>query len=64
MKSLHMVRVGDFKAFEQLSGRVNDFHDRLNMMGRKNEAENSYILKEIESKRNYEDMPVIELWKS
>ena len=50
-----MVRKGDFKAFEHLSVRVNEFYDRLKMMGRKNESENSYILKEIESKLNYED---------
>ena len=55
IRSLHVVRKGDFKAFEQLSGHVNEFHDRLMMMGRKNDAENSYILKEIESKLNGED---------
>jgi hypothetical protein len=55
IKSLHIVRKGDFKSFEQLSNRVNEFHDRLKLMGRNNDAENSYILKEVESKLNYED---------
>ena len=56
IKSLPIVRKGDFRTFEQLSLRVNDFHDRLILMGRVDDAENSYVLKEIESKLNNEDV--------
>ena len=55
IKMLPLTRKGDFKAFEQLSLRVNDFHDRLVLMGREQDVENSYILKKIESKLNFED---------
>ena len=55
IKALPIVRKGDFKAFEQLTFQVNDFHDRLKLMGLEREAENSYILKEIECKLNQED---------
>ena len=55
IKMLPVTRKGDFKEFEQLSLQVNDFHDRLVLMGRERDAENSYILKEIESKLNFED---------
>lgn len=54
IKFLHIVRKNDFKGFENLSCRVNEFHDRLTIMNRQNDAENSYILKEIEGKLCYE----------
>ena len=56
IKSLPVVRKGDYKSFENLNFRVNDFHERLIMMGRREDAENSYILKEIESKLNSDDL--------
>ena len=56
IKALPVIRRGDFKAFEQFSLRVNDFHDRLVLMGRKDDIENTYILKEIESKLNLDDL--------
>ena len=55
IKALSVVRKGDFRSFEQLTFQVNDFNDRLNLMGLQREAENSYVLKEIESKLNQED---------
>ena len=55
IKSLYNVRKGDFNSFKLLSWRVNEFHERLKLMARQNDAENSYILREIESKLNYED---------
>ena len=55
VKSLQIVRRGDFRAFEQLSLKVDEFHDRLKLMGKENDVENGYVLKEIESKLNYED---------
>ena len=42
-------------SFEQLSLKAKDFHERLKLMGKDNDAENSFVLKEIEGKLNYED---------
>ena len=56
IKSLPMLRRSDFKGFECLSIQVNDFYRRLKLMGRIHDAENSYILKEVESKLNQEDL--------
>ena len=56
VKSLQIVRKGDFKSFEQLSLKVDEFYDRLKLMGKEDDVENSYVLKEIESKLCYEDM--------
>ena len=50
IKCLSVTRRGDFRTFESLSLKVNDFHDRLLLMNKASEVENSYILKEIESK--------------
>ena len=55
IKLLPVVRKDDIKAFEHICYRVNEFYERLVIMGRENDAENSYILKEIESKLNYDD---------
>ena len=55
IKMLPVTRKGDFKSFEHLSLRIQDFHDRLVLMGRERDVENSYILKEIESKLNVDD---------
>ena len=35
IRSLRVVRKGDFNAFEALSNKVNEFHDRLQLMGKK-----------------------------
>ena len=56
VKSIQIVRRNDFRAFEQLSLKVDEFYDRLTLMGKTNDVENSYVLKEIESKLCYEDM--------
>ena len=55
IKSLHTVRRGDFRAFEQFSLKVDEFYDRLKLMGKASDVENSYVLKELESKLNTED---------
>ena len=55
LKSLPMVRRGDFRAFEKLSYDANAFRDRLQEMGLAAESENTYILKELESKLHAED---------
>ena len=50
VKSLAVTRRGDFSSFENLELKVNDFHDRLVLMKKEAEVENSYILKELEEK--------------
>ena len=55
IKAIPVVRKGDFRAFEQLTFKINDFSDRLKLMGLANEADNNYILKELEEKLNAED---------
>ena len=50
IKGLSVTRRGDLQSFETLSLHVNEFHDRLVLMGKESEVENSYILKEVESK--------------
>ena len=44
---------GDFETFEILE--VNEFYEKLVLMGKREDAENSYVLKEIESKFNTND---------
>ena len=56
IKSLSIVKRGDFKSFENLSITVNDFHEKLTLMENDGDAENSYIVKEIESKLNPDDL--------
>ena len=56
IKSLNVVKRGDFKSFENLYVKVNDFHEKLLLMGSERDAENSYVLKEIESKLNADDL--------
>ena len=55
IKSLPVVRKGDFKAFERLSYEANAFRDRLWEMGFAAESEHTYILKELESKLHIDD---------
>ena len=55
IKSLPVVRKGDFKPFERLSYEANAFRDRLREMGFAAESENTYILKELESKLHIDD---------
>ena len=55
LRSLPPVRRGDFKAFEKLTDEANAFKDRLEEIGSAAEAENTYILKEMESKLHPED---------
>ena len=55
VKSLQVVRRNDFRGFEQLSLKVGEFYDRLVLMGKENDVENSYVLKEIENKLSYDD---------
>ena len=55
IRSLKVIRRGDFMAFEELNLKVNEFHDKLQLMGKTEDAENSYVLKEIERKFNSED---------
>ena len=50
------VKKDDFKAFEKFQYVVNEFKDRLKLVGRFNHAENSYVLQELESKLNNEDV--------
>ena len=50
VRSLSVVRKGDFKGFERLAYEARAFKDRLEEMGLADEAENTYILKELESK--------------
>ena len=56
LKSIPPVRKGDFKAFEKLTYEANAFRDRLKEMGLIDEAENGYILKELEGKLHSEDL--------
>ena len=56
IRSLNVVKSGDFRSFENLNIKVNEFYDKLTMMGRDRDVENSYILKEIESKFNRIDL--------
>ena len=56
IKALPIVRNRDFKSFKILSFHVNDFHDRLRLMGLTNQADNSYVLKELEGKLNQDDL--------
>ena len=56
IKALSVVKKGDFKSIEDLSFKVNRFHGRLIEMDRRGDDENSYVLKEIESKINPEDL--------
>ena len=56
IKALPIVRNRDFKSFVILSFHVNDFHDRLKLMGLTNQADNSYVLKELEGKLNQDDL--------
>ena len=53
--SSSIVRRGDLRRFEKLSYETNVFRDRLLEMGRSSEAENTYVLREIETKLNPED---------
>ena len=55
IRNLHVVKKGDHKTFEILSREVNGFRDRLNLMSKEAEVENTYILQEIENKLNNED---------
>ena len=55
IKSLKVIRKWDFEAFKDLSMKVNDFYEKLMLMGKREDAENSYVLKEIESKFSTED---------
>lgn len=55
IKKLNMVKRGDFVSFENLSIKVNEFHEKLILMGKEHDAENSYVLKEIERKFNEDD---------
>ena len=55
LKSLPVVKRGDVNAFEKLSYEANAFRDRLQEMGLEAESENTYILKELESKLHTED---------
>ena len=56
IKSLSVVNKNDVNGFENLSLKVNDFKDRLVLMGKDSEAENSYILREIERKLCTDDL--------
>ena len=56
LRSVPTVKKGDFRAFEELAYQANSFRDRLLEMGCAAESENSYILKEIESKLNTGDV--------
>ena len=56
IKKLPSVKRGDFKAFERLSHEANTFRQRLIEMGEAAECENSYILKELESKLSLDDV--------
>ena len=42
IKASPIVRKRDFKSFENLSFHVNNFHDRLKLMGLINQADNSH----------------------
>ena len=50
------VRKGDFRGFERLTYEANNYRDRLLEMGCGAESENSYVLKELESKLCTEDI--------
>ena len=56
IRRLQFVKRGDFVAFENLSFEVRNFKDRLIEMEMESEVENSYILHEIESKLNGDDL--------
>ena len=56
VKSLPYVKKGDFKGFEKLSYETNKFRNRLLEMGHEADAENAYILQEIESKLKHDDV--------
>ena len=47
---------GDFKGFDELSHEAEAFRHRLLEMGYSAESENTYILKELESKLNTADL--------
>ena len=56
IRYLPVVKRGDYKTFENLAFKVNNFRDRLIEMSLGNEVENSYILQELESKLCSEDL--------
>lgn len=56
IRKIQFVRKGDFLAFENLSFKVRNFKDRLVEMEMETEVENSYILHELESKLNGDDL--------
>ena len=41
IKCLKVIQKGDFEMFEDLSMRVNEFHEKLILMGKREDAENS-----------------------
>ena len=55
VSNLHVARRGDHKTYEILSHEVNGLTDRLNLMAKEAEVENTYILQEIENKLSNED---------
>ena len=55
VRSMQMVRKGDHRAFEKLSREVNGFRERLYILGKGQDVENTYVLQEIEGKMNNED---------
>ena len=59
IRKLKIVKKNDFKAFEGLSRGANNFMDRLDLMGKSGDAENTYVLQELESKLSNEDNQVV-----
>ena len=55
IRSLGIVKRNDSKSFDNLSREANNFQDRLRIMGKDSDAENTYVLQEIENKLNPED---------
>ena len=56
IRSLAVAKKGDFDAFENLAFKASTFCDRLIEMNMDSEVESSYILHELESKMNAEDI--------
>ena len=56
IKRVPYVKKNDFIGFDKLVFEANSFRDRLNEMGCAAEAENTYILRELECKLNPDDL--------
>ena len=55
IRAMPGVKKGDYKSFEKLACEVNGFKDRLLLLGKDADIDNTYVLQEIESKMSHDD---------